>query len=306
MKPFVRCISLAACVLISPILAQSGRAELILNYKNGDKTGWYKPVDIQTSTVALNPADPISVSLNNKTVKGYFDQAVKDSNIAKNNNWATRLTFQVAAAALTGKFYVDVYYPQHSTPTKGGAQFLVRYAAGPGENAAFIKSLQWVQIIKTDDANGNERGPYPDVYNSGYARGQALPFYYFNQTKLDPSTYVGTPDIYQSSYNLTFNGAKNATNLKYDLAFWDWPQREPNHSWSAGLFLGSYTPPPMAGKPGTVTMYSEGIFWGFNVSQPDAGANPEPSSLVIAALAIPLLIAGSALRRRESRRLEEA
>jgi hypothetical protein len=306
MRQPARRIGVTIGVLVALLAAQTARSELILNYKNGDKTGWYKPVDVQTSTVALSPADPISVSLNNKTVKTYFDAATKDSNIAKNNNWAARLSFQIAAQALTGKFYVDVYYPQHSTATLGGAQFLVRYVRGAGETADFAKSLQWVQIIKTDDANGNEKGPYPDVYNSGYPAGKALPFYYNNQTKLDPSTYVGTPDVYQSSYDLKFNGAKDPTNLKYDLAFWDWPQREPNHSWAAGLFLASYTPPPMDGKPGTVNMYSEGIFWGFNVFQPIPGQVPELSTMLISALAVPLLIGGSALRKRRSDRRSQS
>ena len=231
MNRHIRCLTRLCGVLAIMLAARSAQADLILNYKDGDKTGWYRQVDIQTSTVALSPANPIKVSLKDKTVKSYFDTATKDSNIAKNNDWANRLTFQVSDTLLTGKFLIDVDYAQHSTATLGGAQFLARYVRGAGETDAFVKSLQWVQIIKTDDANGNEKGAYPDVYNSGYQAGKALPFYYFNQTKLDPSTYVGTPDVYTSSYDLKFNGAQKATKLNYDLAFWDWPQREPNHSW---------------------------------------------------------------------------
>ena len=82
-----------------------------------------------------------------------------------------------------------------------------------------------------------------------------MPFYYNRDTQpeLDPNDYVGEAKIYQDSYNLKFKGAANATNLKYDLSFWDWPNREPNNSWRAGLFLGSYTPPPAGG--GKVKIY---------------------------------------------------
>jgi hypothetical protein len=298
MRPFpaLARFLLPLVALLATLPAQAG--SLVLNYKNGDKTGWYRQVSIQTSTVFLSPTDPILVNLSDKTTQDYFQKAITDSNIAKNNDWKNRLTFQTAAKDLTGTFYIDVDYAQHSTNTTGGAQFLVRYVRGDGETDAFIKSLQWVQVIKTDSPNGREPGPYIDVYNSGYPRGQALPFYYNQaiQTKLDPNPYVGTADILTSSYNLTFQGQRNPTNLKYDLSFWDWPQRDPNNSWRAGLFLASYTPPPAGGGKGTVTMYKSGVFWGFGVQMV-----PEPPSLILTALAAPLGIIVALLRRRPRR-----
>jgi hypothetical protein len=303
-RPFLD--TLASLLLVS-LATQSAEATLILNYKAGvgsDNTGLYNQFDVQTSTVALSPANAISVSLNSAAVKSYFTDAITNSNIAKANDWANRLTFQYSNQALTGTFYVDVYNAAHDAASKtlGGAQFITRYVGGAGETADFLKSLQWVQIIKTDDANGNEKGPYVDVYNSGYGKGQALPFYYnlAIQTKLDPNTYVGEANIYQSNYNLKFKGAKDPTNLKYDLSFYDWPKRQPNHTWQAGLFLGSYTPPAKPGDKGVVTMYSEGVFWGFNVSQPSA--NPEPSSLLVALVASPFLIGATIVQRRSTKR----
>src|SRR5262249_15886146 len=99
-------------------------------------------------------------SLTDKTVKSYFDAAVTVSNIAKNNDWKNRLSFQVSNTALTGTFDIDVYYAAHKAPSAplGGAQFLVRYVKGDGETDDFGKSLQGMQIVKTDSPNGREPG----------------------------------------------------------------------------------------------------------------------------------------------------
>jgi hypothetical protein len=293
-----RCFLVAAAVILAAGPARA--ASIVLNYKDGDKTGWYRQVSTRDSVVALNPADPMLVRYTGIT--GDLKTALVDSNFAKHSKWNDRLNFQISNTDLTGTFDIDVYYAQHSTATLGGAQFLVRYLKGAGETDAFVKSLQWLQIVKTTDPNGNEPSTYPDVYNSGYPAGKELPFYYNldKQTKLDPNTYVGEANIYQSSYNLTFNGAAKPTNLKYDLSFFDWPQREPDNSWRAGLFLGSYAPPGKPGDKGTVTIYGQAVFWGFTV-QANPAAVPEPSSLVLALASAPGLIALAIYRRRRSR-----
>jgi hypothetical protein len=163
-----RCFLVAAAVILAAGPARA--ASIVLNYKDGDKTGWYRQVSTRDSVVALNPADPMLVRYTGIT--GDLKTALMDSNFAKNSKWNDRLNFQISNTDLTGTFDIDVYYAQHSTATLGGAQFLVRYLKGAGETDAFVKSLQWLQIIKTTDPNGNEPSTYPDVYNSGYPAGK--------------------------------------------------------------------------------------------------------------------------------------
>lgn len=156
---------------------------------------------------------------------------------------------------------IDVYNAAHSADLTGGAQLLVRYTRGQGDPAA--NQLLWIQTVTTTDPAGGETIPYPDVYTGANA-GSNLPFFFTPaETTLDPNPYVGAANIYSSSYKVNGMGP----NLAYDVAIWDWPQRNATNSWRGELFLAGYD-----SVNNKVTVY-DGMNWGFDIT----AKAPEPA-----------------------------
>ena len=179
------------------------------------------------------------------------------------------LTFDYSGS-LNGNFTLDVYNAKHTAGLTGGAEILLRYTRGAGDPAA--SNLLWIQVVNTSAPNGGETIPYPDVY-SGANSSSNLPFFFApTETKLDPNPYVGAANIYSSSYKV--NGA--GPNLNYDLAFWDFPQRDANATWRGELFLAGYD---SAKK--SVVVY-DGLNWGFDIT----AKAPEPGTDLLVGIAL--------------------
>lgn len=219
------------------------------NYRHLDQNG--------STTVVLDP-DPVyhpGELFFLTGVSDAFKAAMTDSKAAtKTGSWIDQgYTFDYGAY-LNGTFDVDVYKATLTGTNRGGADFLLRYQRGAGDPAA--NKLFWIQVVSTNQPNGGETIPYPDVY-SGANADSGLPFFYTPaETKLDPNPHVGTADIYSSSYKIDGAGPL----LPYDIAFWDFPKRNKYAYWRGELHLATYD-----SSDKTITVYDPGVQWGFDV-----------------------------------------
>ena len=258
-------------IILAAFAAPWAPASMVVTY--GSSSVHVHQDDNGKSVVTLDP-DPFEpgggVFLRSDPSAGFIDAMTKSKAAA---DWKDKLKFTYDGD-LNGTMRIDVYAAKHTADLTGGAEFLLHYNRGAGDPAA--ADLFWIQTVDSSTRNGGETAAYPDVYFSNYPAGSKQPFYFRpEETNLDANPYVGAKPI--RSGDFTVKDIK----YDYDIAFWDFPQRTADAWWRGELFLASYD---KAG--GNVKIY-DGVYWGFDIVK-----TPEPSTLMLAAIGVMLVVLG--------------
>jgi hypothetical protein len=185
---------------------------------------------------------------------------------------------------LAGSFTRQVYYPwadmapayslnglnsaARDTPGNGGDRFSLTYAAGAGDPTG--ASAEWIQVIKANDASGNEK---TYGFNAGGGYTYFLDNFYGANTPANNGTMNPT---YDGGYTVTGSGPNTTYTPKGYLAnptaFID----TPNSPLTNGLdveFQAFLATDNTATK--TLTIY-DGVWWGYQ-----AASVPEPSAWIL-------------------------
>jgi hypothetical protein len=186
-------------------------------------------------------------------------------------------TFFYSEGGLFGNLTISLYTAYSPGPHDGGGGIRLTYTADPRDVVSF-DSLQFVQVVSTNDPLGGTTSPYVDPRpgdDNGGPPAPQLPFYF----TLDEIAEQKDP-------------------LARTFSFSDFPARPcRDHpdciNWSADLYLASWDGALDGLGNGTVHMY-DGIRWGW-----DLYCVPEPGTFALLSAA---LIAVALLSRMPRRR----
>ncbi len=189
-------------------------------------------------------------------------------------------------AELSGSFTRQVYYPwadsapayslnglnsaARNTPGNGGDRFSLTYTAGAGDPTG--ANAEWIQVIKANDATGNEK---TFGFNAGGGYYYFLDNFYGANTPANNGTMNPT---YDGGYTVTMNGGTTTYTPKGYLANPTTFIDTPNSPLTNGLddefqvFLATDNTTTK-----TLTIY-DGVWWGYQ-----AATVPEPSTWILLA-----------------------